>query len=137
MHPKLQRGSYLPDLGIAAAAFTAFLSILTISDPPALAVKAVEHFSIGIPLLIACFFLPEIKKNAALQYFILWLSSGLVVFGNLSCLLGIHNCFKIVSPIAGNHFKQIGIFIFLLSLSGSAYELIEATIVRIKSKRVQ
>ncbi len=139
---KKKNGIFLPNLGMAAASFAAFLRILTLDSPPNLAVKATEDFSIGIPLLFACFFLPKIKENSwlaaqVLRYFLLWLSSIFVVFGNLLCLQGIYKCFMIVSPLAGRNFSKIGVFIFILVIIGGTYELVESLIKAIWKKDIE
>ena len=120
-----KKGLFVPYFGLAAASFAAFLAIMTMSQPSALAIRAVDDFSIGIPFTLACLFIPVIEEWP--HYFQMPVKSLNLIFallGSLFCLLGLHKCFALVSQNAAGNFAVFGIFIFLLIFATGIYDLI-------------
>jgi hypothetical protein len=120
-----KRGLFVPYFGLAVASFAAFLGIMTMDRPSALAIKAVDDFSIGIPFTLACLFIPVVEEWP--HYFQMPIKSLNLIFallGSLFCLLGLHKCFALVSDKAAGNFAVFGIAIFLLIFATGIYELI-------------
>lgn len=115
-----KNGLFIPNLGIAAASFAAFLTILNLTERSIHLISATENFSIGIPLILLPLFLISFEKRfPSLHIFLLLLNTFVIYAGHLICLIGIYYCFLDISPLAASNFKFGAIIIFVvLFISG-------------------
>jgi len=124
MEPILSKnGIMIPHMGIVGASFAALLTIMTMNPIPELAIGAANNFSIGIPISVATLFFPNIE-NYKLPFKIAFTIANvaLIYIGVISCLLGLHKCFKLISEQAGDNFTIIVLSIFLFLLVWSTYD---------------
>lgn len=118
-----KNGILIPHMGIVGASFAAFLTIMTMDPIPQLAVAAVNNFSIGIPISVATLFFPKIDKfKDTVRMTLTTINVILIYAGVISCLLGLHKCFKLVSEEAGDNFSAISLSIFLFLLAWATYD---------------
>lgn len=126
MEPILEKkGVFSPQLGLAIASFAAFLGIMTMNRLSALAIDAVNDFSIGIPFIFTCLFLQVLAElPQSYQLTINTIKFIFVLIGTFFCLLGLYNCFALVSEKAAVNFAVFGVIIFMLLLATGIHELI-------------
>ena len=102
-------------LVLAVASFAAFLGIMIMRRLSELAIMAVDDFSIGIPFILVCLFVPSVDEWP--QYYQILIKSITLIFvllGSFFCLTGLHKCFALVSGKAALNFAVFGICIFLI-----------------------
>ena len=120
-----KKGVFPPHLGLAIASFAAFLGIMTMNRLSSLAAEAVNDFSIGIPfILIGMFMQLFAELPQTYQLTVNTIKLILVLIGEFFCLLGLHNCFALVSGKAAVNFAVFGVILFLLILATGIYGLI-------------
>jgi len=120
-----KKSMFSPHLGLVIASFAAFLGIMTMGRSPALAIEAVDHFSIGIPFILVCFFMQAVLEwPKHYQVAVNTINLIFVLIGSFFCLLGLYKCFALVSERAAVNFAVFGVFLFLLIFSTGIYELV-------------
>lgn len=112
----IKDGILLPNLGIAAASFGAFLTILNLSERSVNLKYAVHDFSTGIPLVLSCYFLIGFgKRFPTLHTALLYLNAFCIYGGNVFCLMGLYKCFYEIYPPAAENFKFITFWVLGLT----------------------
>ena len=98
-----------PALGLSAASFAATLQLISISPRPDLAIEAVEHFAIGIPMLAALGLFPLVQPRGikSMDASILTAEFILFLFSGYHCVNGLVKCFGLVSHRAALLFGSV------------------------------
>ena len=126
-----RRRSRNVDLGFAAVCFAGFLEVFGLgTNQTTSTVSAANHFAVCIPLLVGSALLASLVTRYGEEHPHRWRAWAVLaldvvgVVGTIGGVIGIHQMFKAVSPIAGTNFIYTCLGLLALGVVWQKAELI-------------